>query len=108
MSDLKGREDKIHHIQEQLKDMEIKDELAQKELQAKAELERRQKKLLENEAKLMENKMKHFSIENEQLREDFFAEQKERRKYLEELEHMKGTIRFCVVYAHVEVTNRAQ
>ena len=54
MSDLKGREDKIHHIQEQLKDMEIKDELAQKELQAKAELERRQK-LLENEAKLMIN-----------------------------------------------------
>ena len=66
--------------------------MAQKELQAKAELERRQK-LLENEAKLMENKMRHFSIENEQLREDFFAEQKERRKYLEELEHMKGTIR---------------
>ena len=92
MSDLKGREEKIGSIQKQLKEMETKDELAQKELQAKAELERRQK-ILENEAKLMENKMRHFSIENEQLREDFFAEQKERRKYLEELEHMKGTIR---------------
>ena len=56
-------EDKIGSIQEQLKEMEIKDELAQKELQAKAELERRQK-VLENEAKLMENKMRHFSIEN--------------------------------------------
>ena len=92
MSDLKGREEKIGAIQNQLKEMEIKDELAQKELKAKAELEKRQQRL-EEEAKLMEDQMKHFSIENEQLREDFFAEQKERRKYLEELEHMKGTIR---------------
>ena len=92
MRDLKGREEKIGNIQEQLAEMEKKDEISQKELAHKAELERRQKRL-EEEAELMNKQMHQFNIENTQLREDFFAEQRERRKYLEELEHMKGTIR---------------
>ena len=92
MTDLKSRECKISTIQSQLVDMEKKEELAQQELKEKAILEQRQKRL-EEESRLMAEKMELFNVENTQLREDFFAEQRERRKYLEELEHMKGTIR---------------
>ena len=78
--------------QKALQNMRRQHSTVQKELMVAKEQALRQKQM-EQQRKDMENQMKRMKEENERLRQDFEKEHSHRRKLLNEVETLKGSIR---------------